>query len=92
MQTYTLTSQQLAEMLQVGLQGIRQYRSGLRNQPILQGLPEPVQQRPQLMWLRADIEAWLESKRTFRPEPVAVSTEVACPQTKRGRGRPRKGA
>lgn len=82
--TYTITSEQLARLLQTHPSSIRAYRAGLRRQPILLGLPEPIQAQPRLVWLRADIEAWLDSRRTFLPEPASVTTP------RPGRGRPRK--
>lgn len=87
MSAYTLTSQQLAERLQTNPASIRAYRSGQRRQPLLVGLPEPVQTQPRLIWLVADIEAWIESRRTFRPDS---DTPTPAPTAKRGRGRPRK--
>lgn len=66
MSAYTLTSQQLAERLQTNPASIRAYRAGQRRQPLLVGLPEPIQSQPRLIWLVSDIEAWLETKRTFR--------------------------
>ncbi|MHB1351726.1 MAG: hypothetical protein ACYCWA_00260 [Thiobacillus sp.] len=92
MSAYTFTSQQLAERLQTNPASIRAYRAGQRRQPLLEGLPEPVQTQPRLIWLVADIEAWLESRRTFRPpqtEATPPEREVTQ-QVKRGPGRPRK--
>lgn len=90
MSTYTLTSQQLAERLQTNPESIRAYRAGQRRQPLLEGLPTPIQTQPRLIWLVADIEAWLESRRTFRADAQAA-VPAPTPAAKRGPGRPRKG-
>jgi hypothetical protein len=65
---YTITGTQLAERLQTNPASIRAYRAGQRRQVLLIGLPDPIQTHPRLVWLVADIEAWLESRRTFRPD------------------------
>jgi hypothetical protein len=84
-QLYTLTTKQLAERLQTNPGSIRSYRSGLRTPPVLIGLPEPIQSQPRLLWLTSDVEAWLDSRRTFKPAPAGQSAPA-----RRGRGRPRK--
>lgn len=81
----TITGNQLAERLQTNPASIRAYRAGVRRQPLLIGLPEPIQSQPRLVWLVADIEAWVESRRTFRPD--AVPTSPSEPPRKRGRPR-----
>lgn len=92
-QLYTINSQQLAERLQTNPASIRAHRAGLRATPVLTGLPEPIQSQPKLIWLVADIEAWLESRRTFRPDSPTPSTPPpadpppADPPRKRGRPR-----
>lgn len=92
---YTMTGTQLAERLQTNPQSIRAYRAGQRSPAFLAGLPEPIQSQPRLLWLVADIEAWIESRRTFRPAEAAVA--VAAPAVhavratrKAGPGRPTK--
>jgi len=70
--TYTYTTAQIAERLQTHPASIRAYRSGQRRQPLLEGLPEPIQKQPRCIWLVADIEAWLDSRRTFRPDAQPV--------------------
>lgn len=93
---YTITGAQLAERLQTNPASIRAYRSGQRSPAFLAGLPEPIQSQPRLLWLVDDINAWLDSRRTFRPATPDTSTATApaaeSPQSprKRGRGRPRK--
>ncbi len=67
MSAYTITTAQLAERLQLHPHTIRAFRAGQRNTEILRGLPAPVASQPHLIWLVADIEAWLDSRRTFRP-------------------------
>lgn len=81
----------LADSLGIPRQSILRHRAGLASHPLLQGLPEPVMSRPRLVWLTADINAWLESRRTFRPEaaPTDTTSPTEAPR-KRGRGRPRK--
>ena len=88
--TYTYTTAQLAERLQTHPHTIRGFRSGLRSPELLCGLPEPIQKQPHLIWLVADIEAWLDSRRTFRPDAQPTPAPTPRPATKRGPGRPRK--
>jgi hypothetical protein len=64
-----------------------QHRSGVREHPLLSGLPDPAATRPRLTWWRSDILDWVEARRTFRP--AAAQPEPAEPQPAR-RGRPRK--
>lgn len=90
---YTITGAQLAERLQTNPASIRAYRAGQRSPAFLAGLPEPIQSQPRLLWLVADINAWIESRRTFRPATPDNSTDTTSPAEsprKRGRGRPRK--
>lgn len=80
---YVITSQQLAERLQTNPASIRAYRAGLRCPPLLSGLPAPIQNQPRLLWLTRDIEAWIESRRTFSPS--AAPTAPTAPARKIGR-------
>lgn len=86
-QIYTLTTQQLADRLQTNASTIRTYRTGKAVTPVLAGLPDPIQVQPRLIWLVADIEAWLDSRRTFKPDATHEKEE---PAPVRGRGRPAK--
>lgn len=87
----TITGAQLAERLQTNPASIRAYRAGQRSPAFLAGLPEPIQSQPRLLWLVDDINAWIESRRTFRPDTPSPS--VAAPaEAPRKRGRPRKTA
>lgn len=81
----TINSTELAQALNIPRVAFARHRSGLINHPLLRGLPEPLQQYPRLVWLRADINDWLASRRTFRPDTTAP-TPAPC------RGRPRKTA
>lgn len=90
MSAYTFTTQQLAELLQIHPHSIRAFRAGLRSPALLGGLPEPVQKQPRLVWLVADIETWLDSRRTFRPAQTEASPHEGSASIKRGPGRPRK--
>lgn len=83
---YTITGAQLAERLQTNPASIRAYRAGVRAPAFLAGLPEPIQSQPRLLWLVADIEAWIDSRRTFRPHDP-IWQPPAEPQRKRGRPR-----
>lgn len=65
------------------------HRAGTRECKLLSGLPEPVQSRPRLLWLKKDIEDWLESRRTYRPTTAA---EAPAQTHFRSPGRPRKSA
>lgn len=91
--TYTITTQQLAERLPTNAATIRAYRAGQRRPALLIGLPQPIQTQPRLLWLVADIEDWLESRRTFRFRPEQQSPAPApAAHTPRRPGRPRKSA
>ena len=57
---------ELADLLGLSRQAILRYRCG-GNHPLLAGLPEPVMTKPRLRWWRADIDAWIDSRRTYRP-------------------------
>ena len=83
----TITGAQLAERLQTNPASIRAYRAGQRSPAFLAGLPEPIQSQPRLLWLAADIAAWVESRRTFRPDATADTTPTSEPSRKRGRPR-----
>lgn len=83
----TITGAQLAERLQTNPASIRAYRAGQRSPAFLAGLPEPIQSQPRLLWLAADINAWIESRRTFRPATPEAPTPPAEPPRKRGRPR-----
>ncbi len=86
---YTITGAQLAERLQTNPASIRAYRAGQRSPAFLAGLPEPIQSQPRLLWLVADINAWIESRRTFRPDTPAPNATPPA-EAPRKRGRPRK--
>lgn len=90
MEKQTFTIHDLAVALDCARPTILAHRAGQRHCRLLDGLPEPVQQRPRLLWLRADIEAWLADKRTYRP--ATATTETLAPAPRRGPGRPRKAA
>ena len=89
--TYTITTRDLAARLQTTPDSIRKYRAGMSSAVLLKGLPEPVQAQPHCLWLIADIEAWLYSRRTFRPEPKQPVTLDETGTHKPKRGRPRLG-
>ncbi len=88
MEPFTIEAPGLAAGLGIPRHAILQHRAGLINHPLLIGLPAPIMTRPRLVWLRADIEAWIESRRTFRFDQAAPAE--ACAATPRKRGRPRK--
>jgi len=84
MEKYTITSEELAQRLGIPRSAILRHRAGVISHQLLKGLPEPIMTRPKLVWVLKDIEAWIESIRTFRapaeqPQPA-----------RRGRGRSRK--
>lgn len=86
--TYTITTRDLAARLQTTPESIRRHRAGMSSAVLLRGLPEPVQAQPYCLWLIADIEAWLDSRRTFRPEHAPATTaETGTYKPKRGRPR-----
>lgn len=55
----------------------------------LAGFPEPCLRQPILLWLDADIDAWLASQSTIAPTPEPTPAILPEP-AKRGRGRPRR--
>lgn len=87
--TYTITTRDLAARLQTTPDSIRKYRAGMSSAVLLKGLPEPVQAQPYCLWLIADIEAWLDSRRTFRPDLAPAAVEAVADANKK-RGRPRR--
>lgn len=89
MEKLTLTIRELSQLIGVSRYSILAHRANLRQCDLLKGLPEPLVSRPRLVWLRADIEAWLESRRTFKPATTETPT---TPPARRGPGRPRKAA
>jgi predicted DNA-binding transcriptional regulator AlpA len=92
-QKYTIDSRELAVSLGIPRHAILSHRARQAQHPLLIGLPEPVMLRPRLVWLRADIEAWLDSRRTFKPAPATAEQATPTapePPARRGRGRPRK--
>lgn len=88
---FTIEAPELAAGLGINRHCILQHRAGSISHPLLTGLPAPLMSRPRLVWLRADIEAWLDSRRTFRAEAQDV-VPSPTPAAKRGPGRPRKRA
>lgn len=82
---FTIEAPEIAAGLGINRHAILQHRAGSISHPLLTGLPAPLMSRPRLVWLRADIEAWIDSRRTFRPE-----SDAPAPVVKRGPGRPRK--
>lgn len=79
-----VTIVELAALTHLTQHTIRQYRSGMYMPALLKTLPNPVVNRPRLLWLRSDLESWLASLSTL-PKPPITSAPV-----KRGPGRPRK--
>jgi hypothetical protein len=59
------------------------HSSGIKRCDLLHDLPPPAFRGGRVLWISQDIEAWLGSKRTFRPAAPALQPE-------RRRGRPRK--
>jgi hypothetical protein len=88
-QRHTIDVNELSEALGVRRHAILQHRSGVREHPLLVGLPTPAANRPRLTWWRSDILDWVESRRTFRP-PAAPAAHDPEPQPPLLRGRPCK--
>lgn len=88
---YIITSDELAQALGTTRHAILQHRAGVRQSRVLQGLPEPIACKPRLKWLVVDIEEWLASRRTFRPDNGTAGT-IDATAPRRGPGRPRKGS
>lgn len=93
MSLFTIEAPEIAAGLGINRHAILQHRAGSISHPLLTGLPAPLMSRPRLVWLRADIEAWIESRRTFRPTDPDAATNTDTPaEPQRQRGRPRKTA
>jgi hypothetical protein len=88
-QRLTISIDELADALGIRRHAILQHRSGVREHPLLVGLPTPAAIRPRLTWWRKDILAWVDSRRTF-PTPAAQPAPADTPEPPRRRGRPRK--
>lgn len=58
---------ELADLLGISRQAILRHRCRNKPHPLLADLPQPVMTRPRLRWWRADIEAWLDNQRTYKP-------------------------
>jgi len=92
--TLVVDIDQLANMLAINKQTILKHRAEVRICPRLAGLPAAYQNRPKLLWWAADIEAWADSHRTFRPgaavEPIPSTppTTILPMPKKRRPGRP----
>jgi predicted DNA-binding transcriptional regulator AlpA len=82
MEKVVIEAKGLANALGIPRQAILNHRANLVLHPLLFNLPDPIMTRPRLVWLVADIEAWLESRRTFRKKSVESTPP---PQPKRGR-------
>ena len=88
MAEYLTYLKELSDALGISEQAVRQHRCGVKPHPLLLGLPAPAATRPRLTWWTADIDAWVDSRRTFRPQDSDLAGNEAGA---RGRGRPRKG-
>jgi hypothetical protein len=62
------------------------HASGIKRCDLLHDLPPPAFRGKRVLWISQDIEAWLGSKRTFRPAAPEPEPQPA----RRGRDRPRK--
>jgi len=91
-QRLTISIDELSHALGIRRHAILQHRSGVRQHPLLIGLPQPAATRPHLVWWRQDILDWVSERRTFRPAAApSDQPEPAEPQPpRRPRGRPRK--
>lgn len=87
----TIEAAEIAAGFRIPKTAILRTRAGIQDHPLLRGLPEPLMTRPRLVWLRADINAWIESRRTFRPDTPAPNATPPA-EAPRKRGRPRKSA
>jgi predicted ArsR family transcriptional regulator len=66
MEKVVMYAEELAGILGIPVTAIRRHRAKISEHPLLKGLPEPIANRPKLIWLKADIEAWLEDMRTYQ--------------------------
>lgn len=91
----TMDVKEVAEFLGISSRTILKHRAGMTNCPLLEGMPDPVMQKPKLVWWRKAIEDWVEkAASTSRVNDVGVEPTVPVVDVgivmKRGRGRPRK--
>lgn len=88
-ETRIVEVEDLARWLKITPQTIRKYRAGASSCALLDDLPEPVMTRPRLVWWKEDIEAWISSRRKYKPKEADASNQ-ATEQPQKKRGRPRK--
>ena len=89
--------EEVAEMIGTSVSTLRKHVYGYRTSTMFEGLPDPCvkERRPKrgkVMWIDADIQAWLESQRTFKPkaeqaEQIAMAAVTTPPRRKAGRPR-----
>lgn len=86
-----LNKQETADKCGVSLSSLLKHVHKQKHTLALAGLPEPCLRQPILLWLDADIDAWLASQSTIAPTPVPEPAPQTPDQPiKRGRGRPRR--
>lgn len=89
-----IDADELCGSIKINKQTLIKHRNNIRICPRLIGMPEPYVTRPRMLWWVADIEAWAESRRTFKPVPtpeipvVAIAVADIPAPSKRKVGRP----
>jgi predicted DNA-binding transcriptional regulator AlpA len=87
--TELITVRQLAQLLKISTSALYKHAIGIKHCDLLYDLPQPALRGRRTLWVEADIQDWLESRRTFKPAQTAAQPEPAEPP-RRPRSRPRK--
>lgn len=85
--TQLIGIKQLAALLKISLSSLYKHSSGIKRCELLNGMPEPAFRGGRTLWIQQDIDDWLASRRTFRPDSAAPAPQPE-PQPRRPRGRP----
>lgn len=83
---------QVADKVCVSVALFRRHHYGQEKSPLLAGFPPPCARGRRLLWLDADIDAWLAAQSTYKPSAAPIPAPAPAPVSapKRPRGRPRK--
>ncbi len=79
----------VAEKAGISLVTARKHMHGVRLTPLLAGLPAPIFRSPKMLWLQADVDAWLANQSTLA-QPALSPEQQPADTPRRGPGRPRK--
>jgi len=82
-----LNLKQVADKACVSVPLFRRHLYGYEKSPLLADFPAPCARGRRLLWLDADVDAWLAAQSTYKPAAQAAQPAPAEP---RRPGRPRK--